>query len=162
VAELRGERVVLVPLRQEHAERLRQIREEPAVLRWWGPNEPGFPMDDEPTATRHSILLDGETVGMIQFSEEPEPDYRHAEIDIFLTTEHHGQGLGTHAITSLVRHLAEDHGHHRITIATEVTNEAARRCYLKAGFELIGVTRKASRNPSTGRWEDEFMFDLLV
>jgi aminoglycoside 6'-N-acetyltransferase len=161
VAELRGERVTLVPLHPDHAARLRQIREEPAVERWWGPNEPDFPLGDEPTAIRHAVLLDGEVIGMIQYTEEPEPDHRHAEIDVFLAGGCHGGGLGGDALRTLIGHLAEERGHHRITIAAEVENHAARRCYEKVGFEPIGVARKASRNRSTGLWEDEVAYDLL-
>ena len=109
---------MLAPLADDHAARLREIREEPGVKRWWGPLEHDFPMADEPEATRYSIVVDGEVAGMIQFSEENEPDYRNVEIDIFLTTASHGRGLGGEAIETLIRHLHADRGHHRIVIGT--------------------------------------------
>lgn len=160
--ELRGERLVLRPLAAEHTARLQEIREEPKVERWWGPLEHDFPHSDEPEATRYTILVEDLVAGMIQFNEENDPDYRQAEIDIFLTSSTHGDELGGEAIETLIRHLAEDRGHHRITISTETQNAVARRCYEKVGFELIGVARKCSRNLHTGVWVDEYWFDLLV
>jgi hypothetical protein len=34
-------------------------------------------MTDEPEATRFAILIGGRVAGMVQYSEEPEPDYRY-------------------------------------------------------------------------------------
>ena len=75
MTEIRGETVVLRPLEEADAATLRAIREHPEVHAWWGPLEDDFPQADEPTSFRFAILLDGEVVGMAQFSEESEPDY---------------------------------------------------------------------------------------
>jgi aminoglycoside 6'-N-acetyltransferase len=158
---LHGDRVVLRSLEPAHVERLRAIRREPAVARWWGALEPDFPLGDEPSATRFAIEVDATVAGMIQFDEEPEPDYRYAWIDIFLGSAHQGQGLGADALRALVRHLLDDRGHHRVTIDPAVANTAAVRCYERAGFVPVGVMHAASRDPETGEWTDDLLMELV-
>jgi RimJ/RimL family protein N-acetyltransferase len=162
MSELRGERVVLRPTGPPDVEPLRAIRETPAVKDRWGALEKDFPLGDEPTATRFTIFADGEPAGMIQYTEEQEPDYRNAEVDIFLDPGHHNRGLGTDAMSTLARHLVEDRGHHRLTLSTAVDNAQAIRSYEKAGFRRIGVAHAAARDPRTGGWGDELMMELVV
>ena len=162
MAVLEGELVTLRPLETGDTERLRAIRRTPEVARWWGPLEDGFPMTDEPEATRFTILIGGRVAGMVQYSEEPEADYRFAEIDIFLDPADHGQGAGTDAVRVTVRHLVEDRGHHRVTIGTAVENVGALRSYEKAGFRRIGVAQAAGRNYITGEMDDEWLLERVV
>ena len=161
MAELTGERVVLRPIEQDDEETLRAIRDTPEVATWWGPPENDFPLEDEPTATRFAILLDDEVTGLIQFSEENEPDYRHAEVDIYLAAEHHGRGIGTDAIVAMCNHLMEARGHHRIVLSVDTENERATRSYEKSGFRRVGVTRYSGRNYRTGGWSDEYFMELV-
>lgn len=159
--ELRGEHVVLRALEAGHVDALRAIRETPEVSDRWGPLEDDFPLGDEPESTRFAILVDGEVAGMIQFQEETDPDYRHAEVDIFLAPEHHGQGLGTDAMVTLTNHLLEERGHHRIVLSVGTDNEQAIRCYEKSGFRRVGVTRYSGRDYRTRGWADEFFMELV-
>jgi len=161
VTELRGERVTLVPLSEEQAEPLRQIRRHREVADWWGPVEDDFP-DEEPTAERWTVLVDGEVAGMIQCTEENEPDYRNAEIDIFLDAGLRGTGLGPDMIRTLARHLTEDRGHHRLVLGANVHNARAVRCYEKAGFRTVGTMHLAGRDFRTGRYEDELLMEYVV
>ncbi|MDQ3612407.1 MAG: GNAT family N-acetyltransferase [Actinomycetota bacterium] len=161
-SELRGERVVLCPLSAADAPTLRAIRLTPEVAAWWGPLEDDFPFTDDPDATRFTILRHDAVAGLIQFGEEPEPMYRHAWIDLFVDPGHGRQGLGTDAIVTLVRHLTEDRGHHRITIDPALDNVAAIGCYEKAGFRRVGVMHAAERDPLSGCWRDALMMELVV
>lgn len=86
--------------------------------------------------------------------------YRHASVDVFLATSHHGRGLGTEAIRLLARHLFEDRGHHRLTIDPAADNAAAIRAYEKAGFRPVGIMRGYERGPD-GAWHDGLLMDLL-
>jgi aminoglycoside 6'-N-acetyltransferase len=158
--ELRGDRVVLRPLAEADAARLRAIHVKPEVAAWWGSMADGFPLTDEPEATRFTIVVDGEPAGLIQYNEETEPDYRHASIDLFLDPPLHGRGLGTEAVVTLVDHLLDDRGHHRVTIDPAVDNAAAVRCYEKAGFRRVGVMRLAERAPD-GNWRDALMMERV-
>ena len=100
--------------------------------------------------------------GMIQYGEEPEPDYRHAWVDIFVDPARGRSGIGTDAIRALVRHLTADRGHHRITIDPALDNVAAIGCYEKAGFRCVGTMEAAERDAGTGRWRDVLLMELVV
>jgi aminoglycoside 6'-N-acetyltransferase len=160
VSELRGEIVVLRPLEQGDGERLREIRRHPEVHRFWGALEDDFPWEDEPDTTRYTILAGGEVAGMVQFSEESEPDYRHAEIDVFVDPAVRGRGHGPDAVRTLADHLVRERGHHRIVIGAAVENTAALRAYEKAGFARIGLSRLSWRDPD-GRWHDEVLMERV-
>lgn len=159
--ELLGEQVLLREIHGGDVPALVAIRGTPEVARWWGPVEEGFPLHDEPSATRFAIVVEGEVAGMIQYAEEKEPDYHHAWIDLFLDSKQHGKGLGTDAVRTLTHHLIDDLGHHRVTIDPAVHNVAAVRSYEKAGFRPIGVMRSSWRHPS-GAWHDSLLMELVV
>ena len=156
--ELDGRRVSLRPVSDEDLPRLREINNEPSVARWWGTDEV-MSVDDE---VRFTIRVDGEIVGMIEYSEVDDPRYRSAGIDLFLATAHQGKGLGPEAIAVLARHLITDRGHHRLTIDPAVANEAAIRAYEKLGFRPVGVMRRYERDPATGEWGDGLLMDMLA
>lgn len=140
---------------------LRAIREQPAVRAWWGPLEPDFPfeVDDE---VRLTILADGRVAGMIQFGEEPDPDYRYATIDLFVDTALHGRGIGTAAIRAVLRELHEKRGHHRVTIDPAADNAVAIRLYERVGFRPVGVLHRSERDRSTGEWRDQLLMEWLA
>jgi aminoglycoside 6'-N-acetyltransferase len=159
--QLHGERVTLRPTTEGDAERLCEIHATESVATWWGEPEPEFPFSDDPEATRMTIVHEHEIAGLIQFSEELDPDYRHARIDIFVAPDLHNLGLGTDAVSTIVHHLIAGRGHHRITIDPAAANAAAIRCYKKAGFRPVGVMHRAARGPS-GAWHDVLLMELLV
>ena len=128
----------------------------------WGELEEDFPFDDDPADTRYTVVVDGEVAGMVQYFEEADPDARHADVDIFLGPRHQEQGLGTDAMRTIVRHLLEDRGHHRLTLSADVDNARAIRCYEKAGFRPVGVTHASARIPGDPRWRDELLMELVA
>jgi aminoglycoside 6'-N-acetyltransferase len=152
----------LRPLALADAPELRRIRATPEVARWWEPPEDDFPIGDEPDVTRWTIEVDGTVAGMAQFSEEPDPKYRHASIDLFLDPALHGRGIGTEAVRRVVRHLFEERGHHRITIDPAASNAAAIRAYEKAGFRAVGVMRRYERDADGHGWHDGLLMELLA
>src|SRR4051794_27577415 len=91
---LRGEKVTLRPKTPADRNVLKAIREEPEVVRWWGTQTHEWPEDAEDLELM-TITHEGEVAGFVQFWEDPEPDSRHADVDILLTTRLHDQGLGT-------------------------------------------------------------------
>ena len=152
-------RMELVPTRPEHADELRRIHRTPEVTRWWGEMAEGFP-DDEPEATRLTIVVDGRVAGLVQFGEEDEPDHRHAWIDVFVDPAVHGRGAGTEAVRRVLRMLIDERGHHRVTIDPALYNVAAIRSYEKAGFTAVGVMRASWRNPD-GIWEPSLLMERV-
>jgi aminoglycoside 6'-N-acetyltransferase len=87
--------------------------------------------------------------------------YRHAGIDLFLSEDVHGRGLGTDALGTLALYLVRDRGHHRLVIDPAADNAAAIRAYEKAGFRPVGVMRQYERLPG-GDWHDGLLMDLLA
>ncbi len=154
--------MVLRPIGPGDEPALLRIHRTPEVRRWWGDPAPGFPGSDEPDATRLVIEVGGAVAGLIQFNEELEPRYRHAAIDLFLEPALHGRGLGTAAVSRLVRYLIDDRGHHRITIDPAAANAAAIRSYQKAGFRSVGLMRQYERDPDSDRWHDGLLMELLA
>jgi aminoglycoside 6'-N-acetyltransferase len=159
--ELRGERVVLRPTGQADVEALRAMRFTPEVMARWGTVEDDFPLRDEPTATRFTILVEDEPAGMLQYTEENEPDYRSAEIDIFLDPRFHNRGLGPDAMQAIIRHLMEDRGHHRVILSVDADNAQAIRAYEKTGFRRVGLMHLSGRVPGTAEWKDEYLMELV-
>ncbi len=119
-------------------------------------------MTDDPGATRLVIEVDGAVAGLIQFSEELEPKYRHASIDLYLDPALHGRGLGTEAVTRVVRLLTGERGHHRITIDPAADNTAAIRAYEKAGFRPVGIMRRYERDVGGGGWHDGLLMEYVA
>jgi aminoglycoside 6'-N-acetyltransferase len=164
VAELRGERVVLRPLAAADAPRLAELGQDPGVARWW----PGIDEAElrrkaagEDEVTAFAIVADEEPVGLIQYYEEENPEFRHAGLDLFLGAGWQGRGLGVDAIRTLARHLVEEHGHHRLVIDPAADNERAIRAYERAGFRRVGVMREYWRD-AHGAWRDGLLMDLLA
>ncbi len=158
---IRGERVSLVPLRVEHLPELRRILATPAVRARWA-QEPSQWPDADPGTTRFAIVFDGAVVGLVQYGEEDDPDYRHASIDVFLDPAVHGRGLGRDAVGTLARHLVRGRGHHRVVIDPAADNAAAVRCYAAVGFRPVGVMRDYERDADGGGWHDGLLMDLLA
>lgn len=156
------ESLALRPLVKDDEAELIRIHSTPEVALWWDLPEDGFPWSDEPEATRLAIVLDGVLAGMIQFSEDHGPKYRHATIDLFVDPAIHGKGVGTEAVRRVVRHLIEERGHHRITIDPSVGNSAAIRCYEKVGFRPVGVMRQYERRIAADEWRDGLLMELLA
>lgn len=100
-------------------------------------------------------------IGAIQASEENEPDYRHAGIDLFLATAAQGRGLGPEAIRLVATWLIDVRGHHRLTIDPAADNVAAVRAYRKVGFEPVGRLRLYERG-ADGEWHDAVLMELLA
>lgn len=159
---LHGDRVLLEPVRPEQGQRLRQLRTTPEVARWWEPPPDGWPLTAEPDLYKLAIVVDDEVAGYVQFWEERDPDARHADVDIFLGPQHHGRGLGTDAMRTVIRYLIHQRGHHRVTLGTSVDNARAIRCYEKVGFRRVGVMRKVTRSHLSGEWEDEILMEYVV
>ncbi len=153
--------MLLRPGRPEDADTLLQIRNEPQVLGWWGSTDIEEIREEFIEADEGFVIEEGgEVLGAIQYHEENEPMYRHAGIDIFLTTSRHGEGLGTEAIRLLARYLFEERGHHRLTIDPAAENAGAIRAYERVGFRGVGIMRSYERGHE-GHWRDGLLMDML-
>lgn len=160
---LHGERVVLRPARPDDVDRLAEILGELEVVRWWRSEDDQRAAAEFVAGEGHvpfAIELDGEVIGGIQYAEQDDPEYRHAGLDIFLATVHHGAGLGPEALRLLARHLVEERGHHRLVIDPAAENTRAIRAYERVGFRPVGVMREYELG-ADGSWHDGLLMDLL-
>ncbi len=163
---LDGALVKLRPaVREDDLAELVRIRSTPEVYeRWRGGDDLATSVEedfDDPDVVLYAIELDGRVVGLIQWYEETDPEYRHAGIDIYVDPAVHGRGVGTDAVRTLARHLIRDHGHHRLVIDPAADNAAAIGAYAKVGFRPVGIMRQYERGPD-GTFHDGLLMDLLA
>lgn len=160
---LTGTQVRLQPVRPGDKEKLWQIFSDPEVAKWWG--DPAKSVEDSLAVSEDDsqflIELDGGAIGFIQCSEETDPMYRHASIDISLRSPWQGKGLGPDAIKTLARFLIDQHGHHRLTIDPAAQNTNAIKAYERVGFKPVGLMRQYELGPD-GEWRDGLLMDMLA
>lgn len=155
-----GQTVVLRPTGPAHVPTFLEILTHPEIAKWWG----GYDLE----RVRRELLgphgfaieLAGETVGLIIYREELDPDHRHAAMDLALHPDQHGQGLGCDAMRAMARYLFETRDHHRLVIDPAADNERAIRSCARAGFKPVGVMRRYERS-ADGTWHDGLLMDLL-
>jgi aminoglycoside 6'-N-acetyltransferase len=144
--------------------RLAAIQAQPGVASAWGEpelEELAGKAAGSDECTGFAVELEGEVVGLVQYHEEDDPMYRHAGIDIFLSEDVQGQGLGTETVRTMAEYLIRERGHHRLVIDPAAHNTAAIRAYEQAGFRPVGVMRQYERLPG-GEWHDGLLMDLLA
>ena len=83
--------------------------------------------------------------GCIQYSEETDPDYFSAAVDIFVGTAAQGRGVGPDAMRTLITWLLDVRGHHRLTVDPAAENARAIHVYERLGFRPVGVLRRYER-----------------
>jgi aminoglycoside 6'-N-acetyltransferase len=159
-------RVALRPTTDADLPRLVAIAREPAVAAHWtlDPDDPTAGLSsedsDEERFTAFAITVDGDIVGFLGAWEDLDPQYRHAGIDLFLSTRSQGRGYGPAAIRLACRFLFDERGHHRVTIDPAADHVAAIRAYEKVGFRRIGVLRQYERGPD-GTFHDGALLEML-
>lgn len=165
LALLQGERVVLRPGTPGDIGPLRLILAEASVMHWWGEPDSEEAIADLLAGDGECVMLvievEGTVAGGIQYCEEPEPQYRHAGIDVFLSSACQGRGLGTEAVGLMVRFLVDQRRHHRLTIDPAAANTRAVRCYERVGFRPVGILRAYERGLD-GTFHDGLLMDLLA
>ena len=70
------------------------------------------------------------------------------------------EGTRTDAIATLVDHLFDERGHHRLTIDPAADNTAVIDCYASIGFVPVGVMRSYERR-ADGSWSDGLLMEML-
>ena len=149
---------------EAHRARIVAIRATDDVSRRWR----GVDLDAEFTEgleddELHQYVVeapDGQVVGMIQFSEEDDADYRHASLDIFIDPVAQRRGFGSDAIRTLAGFLFDQRSHHRLVIDPAADNHAAVACYARVGFQPVGIMRSYERQ-GDGSWADGLLMDML-
>ncbi len=157
---LRGERLLLRPVRDDDAAALAAVLTEPEVARWWGRYDLDRVREEMGGQPSLVVVVAGSVAGWLHVHEEVDPDYPSVAFDIAVTTSLHGHGYGQEALRVAIRHFI-DRGHHRFSIDPAVDNERARRSYAAVGFKPVGIMRGYERAPD-GTWRDGLLMDLLA
>lgn len=156
-----------VSLRSAHlddVERLVEIRTTPEVRHWWRGDPDGADIGEHLTGDDvevRTIERGGRIVGLVQFAEEDDPEYRHAGIDLFVDPTYHRQGIGSAALRLVIAELVDERGHHRLTIDPAADNAAAIACYAAVGFVEIGRMRRYEQRLD-GSWGDGLLMEYVV
>jgi aminoglycoside 6'-N-acetyltransferase len=165
VPVLNGDLVRLRPMVEKDRAALIAVLSDPSVVEWWDTRGAEHSADEliagEPGWLVWAIEADGAFAGSIQATEENDPDYRHAGIDIFMSSGYQGRGYGTNAVRTVARWLFEARGHHRLTIDPAAANARAIRTYERVGFKPVGVMRRYERGVS-GEFHDGLLMDMLA
>jgi len=162
--ELVGERVRLRTLTSEDLPLFAEFLRAPSVKKWWGDYDEDRlrrELVDDPSAEAFAVEAEGHLVGMVDFCEETYPDYYYAALDITLGVPYQGQGLGSDALRTLITHLVDERGHHRLTVDPAAENTDAAGFYEKLGFRKVGIMRKYER-VSDEHWRDGLLMELIV
>ncbi|NTU72368.1 MAG: GNAT family N-acetyltransferase [Coriobacteriia bacterium] len=161
---LTGEQVTLRALTEDDLPALLDMLLQPGVAEWW----PGYDMArlrvdalDTPETTSLAVEADGAFVGLVMYTEEQDPYYKHASIDITLDARLLGRGLGTDTLRTVIRYLFEGRGHHRITIDPALANVRAIAAYKKVGFKPIGAVREYEKG-ADGTFHDNLLMEMLA
>jgi aminoglycoside 6'-N-acetyltransferase len=158
--------VLLRPPEPRDVDGLVALFDEPSVARWWprydrGRIERELVVGDDENTTAYLIEVDGSLAGVIQSWEEPDPEYRHAGMDIAVASKWHGRGVAVAALRALARHLVTDLGHHHLTIDPAAANDRAIACYRKVGYRPVGILRQNEQGPD-GTFHDTLLMDVLA
>jgi aminoglycoside 6'-N-acetyltransferase len=165
---LQGPRIRLRPVTATDLPALLAMVRQAAVAQFWSaPDDDadrsllmGEGSGDGEAITTFAITAGEELVGWIAGWEKLDLEYRHAGVDLFVGSAHHGRGYGREAIQLVCRWLFDERGHHRITIDPAAHNARAIHVYQKVGFQRVGVLRRYERS-GDGTYHDGLLLDLL-
>jgi RimJ/RimL family protein N-acetyltransferase len=102
-----------------------------------------------PSPSRRTLAIEdhaGRHIGNVMYYNI---DYAHGEAELGITIgvrEYWGQGYGTDAVRTLLRHLFTRTTLRRIYLKTLDWNDRARRCFEKAGFVVYGSNRRGGHD----------------
>jgi RimJ/RimL family protein N-acetyltransferase len=169
VIELRGEHVLLRPLREEELETVWQARVNDQTAPWMSTPEAYERLRERVVNSGRfvdgwldlGIESNGRLVGEVDARRPPRTMPEGVfELGISLFDTHdRGRGLGTEAIRLLTRYLFEREDARRVQASTWVENHAMRLVFEKLGFVEEGVLR--SYMPSE-RGRDDYVLYAIV
>lgn len=164
IEPLDGDVVHLRPATATDAAALSLILSDAGVAAWWQTADAAkdaVDLIDDPEVAVWLVEAAGAVVGIVMATEEADPQYRHASIDIALAAAGRGHGLGPAAVRTVARWLIDVRGHHRLTIDPSTANERAIAAYAKVGFRPVG-TMRAYERWRDGTWHDGLLMDLVA
>lgn len=156
---IHGQKVILRPYEEgfsdEELALLYRWSQDEEILRWNAGSPVGLTLSEfkreferqrtMPRADREIFAIltaEDELIGRIGIL-HMDPWGRQAELGIVIgAKEHWGQGYGTDAVMTLLRHIFTTTDLERIYLFTYVENLRAQRCFAKCGFRRIGTVKR--------------------
>lgn len=168
---LTGDRTVLRPFTETDAAVMREIIEDPEVVRFTGESDGEFTLErlrswygsrsEQPDRLDLAVTdrATGELVGEVVLYEW-DANARSCTFRTLIGPRGRGRGLGTEATRLIVGHGFEQLGLHRVQLEAYGHNHRALRVYEKVGFVVEGVRREADLRD--GQWVDWVMMAVLA
>jgi [ribosomal protein S5]-alanine N-acetyltransferase len=94
--------------------------------------------------TTFAIALDGQAIGTIGFSPQPDVERVSAEIGYWLAEPFWGRGIATDVVVAVTRYAIEHHHLTRVFGRCFAWNAASCRVFEKAGYAFEGRLRRAA------------------
>jgi RimJ/RimL family protein N-acetyltransferase len=110
--------------------------------------------------TAFAIAVDGEAVGGIGFTLQPDIERVSAEIGYWLAEPFWGRGIATEALVATTAYAIEQHRLTRLYARVAEWNDASCRVLEKAGYTLEATLRRAAIKE--GRVMDQRQYALVV
>lgn len=117
-------------------------------------------MNSRSNAVRCAITEDGDDtiLGLVSLVSIDHMN-QSAEFHIMIGEESQGKGMGTFALTEMLKHAFNNLNLQRIELTVLESNSRARHLYEKVGFVKEGVKRKAKYK--NGKFEDMLLYAML-
>lgn len=152
---LKGEKVVLVPIKPEEKNEFYKLAAESEGSKfWYGEkgrakrtkdeffqdwNDGYFDIVSPAKGQCFWIVVDGEKIGQINYN-EIDQEKKKVELDIIIgEKEFMGKGYGTDALKTMIKYLFDNFNINKIWIEARANNPRAVRAYEKAGFQKEGL-----------------------
>jgi L-amino acid N-acyltransferase YncA len=81
------------------------------------------------------------------------------EDSVYVSRQHHGQGIG-HLLLSSICDTAREGGFHSVIARIEASGEGSLALHRSVGFELLGIERQVGRK--FNRWLDVAVMQLML
>jgi RimJ/RimL family protein N-acetyltransferase len=164
--EIRGDRIVLRPWREDDADAVYAACQDPEILRWIPVIPRPYTHDDARAFVtgrldlgpyQFAITEDGTVIGSIGMRVN---EHRTGHIGYWCAREERGRGITTLALRLLGHHAFEELDLQRLELITDPDNLASQRVAEKVGFQREGILRSHMLHPDGWR-RDSVMFSLL-
>lgn len=164
--EIRGERVVLRPWREEDAPAVHEACQDAAIQRWIPVIPRPYTLEDAERFVRgevshgpyqFALTEGGRVIGSIGMRVS---EMRTGHVGYWCAREARGRGITTDALRALCRYGLEELALGRLELITDPDNAGSQRVAEKVGFRREGVLRSHLVHPD-GRRRDSVMFSLL-
>jgi len=173
--EIKGEKVVLVPIKPEEKEEFYKLATESEGSKfWYGDrgvaiptredffqdwNEGYFDIVSPQRGQCFWIIVNGEKIGQVNYN-KIDLENKKVELDIIIGDEGKmGKGYGTDALKALIKYLFDNFAINKIWIEARLNNPRAIKAYEKVGFKKKGLLHQ--EDYFEGNFVDRVRFGIL-